>query len=250
MSFPDHPVKSRLGCALVGIALLGGCATAKDPRDPFEPVNRAIYGINEGLDKAVLEPTAKLYRFAVPAFVRASVGNVFSNVGEIRNIFNNTLQGNFRTAYSDFGRLAINSTLGVLGLFDVASEAGIEKHQEDFGQTMGKWGIADGPFIMLPLFGPSNVRDTAGWAVDAYTDPFTYVDPSRAQNQIRGARIVQGRSELFDAKKVLDTMLDPYQSVRDGYLQRRRSLIYDGKPPQGKDPMAAPPKQEGAPAKP
>lgn len=236
---------------LFALALLGGCATPKDPRDPFEPVNRAIYGFNEGVDKAVLEPTAKLYRFVLPSFVRNSVGNVFSNVGEIRNIVNNTLQGKFGTAYSDFGRLAINSTLGVLGLFDIASDAGIEKHQEDFGQTLGKWGIRDGPFIMLPLFGPSNVRDTAGWAGDIYTDPFYYVDPTRARNQIRGTRLVHRRSELIDAKKALvDTALDPYQFVRDSYIQRRRSLIYDGKPPADKDSIVAPPPQQGAPAKP
>lgn len=249
MSFPDH-ITNRLGCALLLAALLGGCATAKDPRDPFEPLNRAIYGINEGVDKAVLEPVAKLYRFALPPFVRSSVGNVFANAGEVRNVLNNTLQGKFQTAYSDFGRFAINSTLGVLGLFDVASEAGIERHQEDFGQTLGWWGIRDGPFMMLPLFGPSTVRDTAAWPVDIYTDPFAYVDPSRAQNQIRGVRLVQRRSELFDAKTVLDTALDPYQFTRDAYLARRRNQVYDGKPPPEKDRIVAPPKQEGAPAKP
>jgi len=221
MSCSDQRITHRLGCALFSAALLGGCATAKDPRDPFEPVNRAIYQFNEGVDRAVLEPTAKLYRFVLPGFVRNSVGNVFSNAGEFRNILNNTLQGNFVSAYSDFGRLAINSTLGLLGLFDIASDAGIEKHREDLGQTLGKWGIGDGPFIMLPLFGPSNVRDTVGWVGDMYTDPFGYVDPSRARNQIRGVRTVQRRSELLDAKGVIDSALDPYQFVRDGYIQRR-----------------------------
>jgi phospholipid-binding lipoprotein MlaA len=245
--FPER-IASRAGPLLLALCLLGGCATARDPRDPFEPVNRAIYGINEGVDKAVLEPSAKLYRFFLPSFVRSSVGNVFSNMGEVRNVLNNTLQGKFTTAYSDFGRLAINSTLGVLGLFDVASEAGIERHQEDFGQTLGRWGFADGPFMMLPFFGPSNLRDTIAWPVDIYTDPVTYITPVRARNQIWGTRYVHRRAELLDVKSVIDTSLDPYQFVRDAYIARRRNLVYDGKPPADKDAIL-PPRPDTPPAK-
>lgn len=232
----------RLGCVLTAVALLGGCATAKDPRDPFEPVNRAIYHLNETVDMAVMEPTAKLYRFVVPQFVRSSVGNVFSNAAEIRNVLNNTLQGKFTTAYSTFGRLALNSTIGILGLFDVASEAGIEKRPEDFGQTLGWWGVRDGPFVMLPLFGPSSVRDTIAWPADIYVDPFSHVNPNRARNQILIGRMVHQRAELIDAKKVMEgAALDEYQFVRDAYLQRRRNLVYDGKPPIDKDTLKAPP---------
>ena len=242
MSFSFSAIQLRLGGIVAAIALLGGCATAKDPRDPFEPVNRAIYRFNETVDTAVMEPTAKLYRFAVPTFVRSSVGNVVSNAGEVRNVLNNSLQGKFTTAYSTFGRLAINSTLGLLGLFDVASEAGIEKRPEDFGQTLGVWGVSDGPFMMLPLFGPSSVRDTVAWPADIYVDPFGYVDPTRARNQIWAGRMVHKRSELLDAKKVMESAaLDEYQFVRDAYLQRRRNLVYDGKPPPDKDPMVKPP---------
>jgi len=204
------------------------------------------------VDKAVLQPTARAYRAVLPSFVRQSVGNFFSNIGDVRMVINNTLQGKFTTAYSDFGRIAINSTLGVLGLFDIASEAGIEKHQEDFGQTLGWWGIPDGPFIMLPLFGPSSVRDTGGFAVDWLTDPVTYVDPTRAHNQLTATRLINRRAELLDAKQVLDAAaLDPYQFTRDAYLQRRRNLVFDGNPPPDtNDPLGPLPKPDGASDKP
>src|SRR6185436_9059415 len=131
------------------VLLVGGCASAKDPRDPFEPVNRWLYDFNETVDTAVMEPTARLYRFVIPPFVRSSVGNVIANANDIRNTVNSALQGKFTSAYSTFGRLAINSTLGLFGLFDVASEAGIEKTNEDFGQTIGWYGVPDGPYMIL-----------------------------------------------------------------------------------------------------
>jgi phospholipid-binding lipoprotein MlaA len=257
---PDSAVSFAIRFAAFLAALFaGGCATplaTKDPRDPFEAVNRGIYRFNDRVDRAVLLPTARAYRAVLPQFVRTSVGNFFSNVNDVRVVANNVLQGKFTTAYADFGRVAINSTLGVLGLFDIASEAGIEKHQEDFGQTLGWWGVPDGPFIMLPLFGPSTARDTVGFAVDWLSDPITYVDPTRAKNQISGTRLLHRRSELLDATQVLKTTFDPYQFVRDGYLQRRRNLIYDGNPPPDKDtleslsrPPEAAPKPE-APRKP
>ena len=241
----------RLGALLVALAVLGGCATTSSPVDPFEPINRSVYKFNERLDKAVLQPTARVYRAVLPSFVRQSVGNFFSNIDDVRVVLNNALQGKFKTAYSDFGRIAINSTLGMLGLFDIASEAGIEKHQEDFGQTLGWWGIPDGPFIMLPLFGPSSVRDTGGFAVDWLTDPITYVDPSRAHNQLMATRLINRRAELLDAKQVLDAAaLDSYQFTRDAYLQRRRTLVFDGNPPLDKDSLGPPPKPDGTPKAP
>ena len=236
----------RFAAALIACALIGGCATGKkgpDPRDPFEPINRGIYNFNEKVDQAVLQPTARVYRFVVPSFVRQSVSNAFSNVDDVRVGINNVLQGKFAIAYGDFGRVMINSTLGVLGLFDIASEAGIEKHQEDFGQTLAKWGVREGPFIMLPLFGPSTVRDTGGWVVDWFLDPITYVNPSRAHNQLLFGRIISRRTELLDASKVLDAAaLDEYEFVRDAYLQRRGNLVYDGKPPADKVPGLEPPR--------
>jgi phospholipid-binding lipoprotein MlaA len=233
--------KVPLACISLSIVLLGGCAT-NNPRDPFEPVNRGIYQFNEGVDKAILKPVAQAYRAVLPQFVRSSVSNFFSNINDVAVVFNNLLQGKFTTAYSDFGRIAINTTLGLGGLFDVASEAGIEKHEEDFGQTLGWWGIEDGPFLMLPLLGPSTVRDGVGRFVDYKTDLVTYVYPYNVRNIMWGTRLVNRRSELLDASTVLQTAaLDPYEFVRDAYLQRRRNLIYDGSPPPDKEFMDPPP---------
>ena len=242
---------SRFLVMLAAALFLCGCATPKgprDPRDPFESANRAVYRFNDALDRAVLRPTARVYRTVVPPFVRTSVGNFFSNVNDVRVMANNALQGKLTTAYADFGRVAMNSTLGILGLFDIASEAGIEKHQEDFGQTLGWWGVPDGPYIVLPIFGPSTVRDSVGFAVDYLSDPITYVDPTRARNQLNATRFVNQRADLLEATQVLKTTLDPYQFVRDAYLQRRRNLIYDGKPPPDKDTLEPPPTGPGAPA--
>jgi phospholipid-binding lipoprotein MlaA len=227
------------------LAAAAGCATIpkdqRDPRDPYESFNRGVYKFNDRLDRAVLRPTARAYRTVVPVFVRTSIGNFFSNLNDVRVVINQTLQGKFTTAYADFGRVAINSTLGVLGLFDIASEAGIEKHQEDFGQTLGWYGIPDGPYLMLPLFGPSNARDTVGFGVDWFADPVYYVDPAGWRYGLGGGRIVNRRADLLDATDVLKTTLDPYQFARDAYLQRRRNLVYDGKPPMDKDELLPPP---------
>lgn len=242
---------ARLGGLIAAVMALGGCATTSSPQDPFETFNRGVYRFNERLDKAVLRPTARAYRAVLPSFVRRSVSNVFSNVADVRVVLNNTLQGKFATAYGDFGRIAINSTLGVLGLFDVASEAGIERHNEDFGQTLGWWGLPPGPFIMLPLFGPSSVRDTAGFVVDSLTDPVNYVDPSRAQNQLTATRLVNQRAELLDATKLRDAAaLDPYLFTRNAYLQRRRNLVFDGQPPPDENIVWPPLKPDPAPAEP
>ena len=239
------PLSLRLATFVLSVTLLAGCATGTNPQDPFESFNRGVYSFNEGLDKAILRPAAEVYRGVLPQFIRASVSNFFSNINDIVVAVNNLLQGKFTTAVSDFGRVAINSTIGVLGLFDVASEAGIEKHEEDFGQTLGWWGMGDGPFIMLPFFGPSNGRDAVGRIVDYFSDPVSYVDPTRPRNQLWGTRVVNRRSELLEASTVLQTAaLDPYEFVRDAYLQRRRSQIYDGTPPPDREFLDAPPKPQ------
>jgi phospholipid-binding lipoprotein MlaA len=240
---PANRLSLRFTCLALCISLLAGCATGKDPRDPFEGFNRGVYEFNEAVDKAILKPVAEGYRFVVPQFVRSSVGNFFSNLNDVVVALNNVLQGKFKAAYSDFGRVAINSTIGILGLFDVASEAGIEKHDEDFGQTLGWWGVRDGPFIVLPFFGPSTARDTVGRVGDYFTDAVTYVDPTRTRNIVWGSRTVNRRAELLDASKVLETAaLDPYEFVRDAYLQRRRNLIYDGSAPADREFLDPPPK--------
>lgn len=236
-------VSIRIALVAALIALVAGCASTatRDPRDPFEPLNRGVYQFNDALDRAIMKPVAEGYRFVVPSFVRSSVSNFFSNLNDVVVALNNLLQGKFTAFVNDFGRIAMNSTLGMGGLFDVASQAGMEKHDEDFGQTLGVWGVADGPFLMLPIFGPSNVRDTIGRVADLYIDPLTYVYPYRVRNTLWGVKFVNRRAELLDAGRILETAaLDPYEFIRDAYLQRRRNLIYDGNPPANSDDLNAP----------
>lgn len=242
----------RTPLALFALVIaLTGCAT-NDPRDPLEPLNRGIYQFNDVVDKAAFKPIAQGYRAVLPSPVRTGVSNFFSNIDDIFVTGNNLLQGKVHTAASDFARLLTNTTLGLGGLFDVATGFGLEKHNEDFGQTLGVWGVGDGPFLMLPLYGPSTVRDAVGSAVQFYLDPVWNIDNVPTRNSLAGLRFVNTRANLLDAEKVLDTAaLDPYTFLRDAYLQQRRSLIYDGNPPREKltdldEP--APTKQAEAPA--
>ena len=166
---------------LLPLFLLGGCATT-NPSDPLEPMNRAIYSFNDGVDTAIFKPLAQGYRAVLPSFVRNGISNFFSNINDVLIALNNLLQGKISNAVSDVGRVLVNTTVGVGGLFDVATNFGLEKHNEDFGQTLGYWGIADGPYLVLPLLGPSNFRDALGRIVDVKTDPVGYVNHIRARN--------------------------------------------------------------------
>lgn len=227
-----------LTAAAVTFTVLGGCATTGaggDPRDPFEPMNRAIYKFNDEFDKAIAKPVAEAYRAFVPDAVRTGVGNFFSNINDVIVALNNALQGKIPDAINDVGRIAVNTTLGVLGFRDVATELGVPKNNEDFGQTLGRWGFRDGPYIVLPILGPSSVRDTVGWAGDIYTSPLVGVDNVNWRNSLIGLRFVTVRADLLEASAILETAaLDPYEFVRDAYLQRRRNLVYDGNPPADK----------------
>ena len=224
------------GIVITALAvLLGGCASNSDPRDPFEPVNRGIYTFNDTVDKAVTKPIAQGYRAVLPSPVRTGVSNFFSNIDDIFVTANNLLQFKFHDAASDFARLLANSTLGIGGLFDVASGFGLPKHNEDLGQTFGYWGVGDGPFLMIPLLGPSNVRDAIGSAVQTYADPVWNLNNIAVRNSLVGLRAVNARANLLSAEKVLDeAALDPYTFLRDSYIQQRRSLVYDGNPPREK----------------
>lgn len=229
-------LRALLVCGVAALTLLSGCANTGNARDPLEPVNRAIYHFNDGVDKAVLKPVAEAYREVLPQFVRTGVSNFFSNINDVLIALNNMLQGKLPDAVSDAGRVVINTTAGLLGVLDVATEVGLEKHDEDFGQTLGRWGFGDGPYLVLPLFGPSNMRDALARVVDNRLDPITYVDPSRDRNLLLIARLINRRSELLDTSKILETAaLDPYEFLRDAYLQRRRNLVHDGSPPPEKD---------------
>jgi len=245
-------------CGAVSLVLLGGCASTGNPRDPLEPINRGIYHFNDGVDKVLIKPAAEFYRWALPEFMRTGVSNFFSNLNDVIVALNSLLQGKLAQAGSDAARLIVNTTVGLLGLFDVATEMGLEKHNEDFGQTLGYWGIGDGPYLVLPLLGPSSARDTVGWVGDYYSWPVTYVDDDGTRYFLIGMRFVSARADLLEASRILETAaLDPYEFVRDAYLQRRRNLVYDGKPPPDEDdlengakPKPPPDKDEAKPAAP
>ena len=222
--------------ALVG---LGGCATTGGgSNDPLEGYNRAMFGFNDGMDKIIFKPVATGYKTVMPEFARTGVNNFFANLGDIWIGINNILQGKLGAGASDLGRFTINTTAGILGLFDIASSAGLEKHNEDFGQTLGRWGIGSGAYVVLPFFGPSNFRDGfSRLIVDWHGDPLWYVRNIPTRNELIGARIVSDRANLLDVGRLAEeAALDHYAYVRDAFLQRRRSLIYDGDPPPEPDP--------------
>ena len=228
-----------IGCLVAGTIACAGPAWADEAgHDPLEGFNRAMFAVNEGLDTVLIKPVAQAYDFAVPLPAKAGVGSFFGNIADIRNVLNNALQGKLANAGNDFGRLLINSTVGIFGLFDVASELGLEKHDEDFGQTLAVWGWTESDFLFLPILGPRTLRDTGGWVVDAYTDPtwYTLQKSVAARNTLEALRFVDVRASLLPSDKVVEeAALDKYAYVRDAYLQRRRNLIFDGSPPRLED---------------
>ena len=225
-------------CVAVGlVGLTTACSTVQtpSPSDPLEGFNRSVYKFNDVLDKAIVRPVAKGYQAALPDPVRGVIGNFFGNVGDVFIAVNNGLQGKPKDALSDAGRVVVNSTLGIVGLFDVATRLGLEKHDEDFGQTFGTWGVGTGPYLVLPFFGPSNVRDLFGLGFDTVTNPVGNVSDVAVRNSLSGTRLVDKRANLLEATDTLEKIaLDPYSFVRDAYLARRQNLVYDGNPPRKK----------------
>jgi len=216
---------------------LAGCATTGegDPRDPLEGLNRGVYKFNEKVDDFVARPVAEVYDDFVPREVRDRVRNFFGNLADPFIGVNNLLQGKATEAFDDWSRFLLNTTFGLLGIHDVATDLGLEKHNEDFGQTFGRWGAGTGPYLVLPIFGSSNLRDGVGLAADMVTDPLGEVSPNRARNALVASRAVQTRADLLGAGRILEqAALDKYVFQRDAYLQRRRSLVYDGRPPREK----------------
>jgi phospholipid-binding lipoprotein MlaA len=218
--------------------LASGCVSVKGPPsklDPLESYNRTMFKINDSVDKAVLKPVSRTYDKITPSPLKTGLRNFFSNIGEVPVVFNDLLQLKFQQAAYDTWRFIINSTLGLGGFLDVAADAGLGKHDEDFGQTMGKWGVPSGPYFVIPILGPSTIRDSAGRLADAPLKPIGYVTPNAAKYSIYAADGVVTRASLLGASNVLgEAALDPYIFVRDGYLQRRLKQIYDGKVPQEK----------------
>lgn len=211
-------------------AFLCVSAIAEQPvsqQDPIEGVNRAIFAFNETADRFLLKPLATGYHYVTPDPVENGVGRMFSNAGEIVNVANDLLQGKFQRAGNDTGRFLINSTLGIAGFFDVADDLGLEGNEgEDFGQTLGYWGVGEGVYIVLPLFGPSTLRDAPGLVVDSFLNPIGEIDHVPTRNQIYGAQVISARSQLLEAEKLIHG--DKYIFIRDAYLQRRRHLVSDG----------------------
>jgi len=202
--------------------------------DPLEPINRAVFGFNEVIDNAVLEPVAKGYKYVTPDPVEDSITNFFNNLGEINTIINSTLQLKFDKTIESSGRLIINSTVGVFGLFDIATSIGIERHNEDFGQTLGHYGVPSGPYLVLPFFGPSSFRDAPGFFADIQMEKEispVYTELHHEERQtIQATNVIDTRANLLQASKILDTAAkDKYIFLRESYLQKRAKMIADGK---------------------
>lgn len=223
----------RLVAILVATGALGGCASnPTKPVDPWESFNRRVWEFNEDVDRVYLKPLARGYKKVLPTFARRGVGNFFRNLLEPTTIVNDLLQGKFAQAGSDTARFLVNSTFGVLGLFDVATKEGLERHEEDFGQTFAKWGIPSGPYLVLPFIGPSNVRDGIGLLPYYFlTDPRLAAENIETTIVLIGIDVIDRRAQLLTASRILDLQLDPYAFTREAYKQKRLDLIYDGDPP-------------------
>lgn len=215
---------------LVSALFLSGCAsTSNNAKDPFEGFNRAMFDFNDTVDRVALKPAATVYQDVLPSFAQTAINNFFGNLGDVWTMVNNFLQGKAEEGLSDVMRVTFNSTFGFGGLLDIASEAGIQKHKEDFGQTLGKWGVESGPYVVLPLFGPSTLRDTAALPVDMAGDVWMYTTPVDVRNVGAVVRVVDLRATALGATSLLeDAALDRYTFVRDAYTQRRQSQVNDG----------------------
>ena len=217
--------------ALVLAVTLTGCATSNNPNDPIEGFNRAVFSFNDTADKAVVKPVAEAYRFVTPNFVQTGVGNFFGNLGDLWSAVNQLLQGRVEAGVTSFMRVAINTTFGIGGLLDVSTEARLPRQKSDFGQTLGRWGMGSGPYVVIPLLGPSTLRDTAALPVDFTFDPWSHKRPVNWRNVGTAVNFIDRRAQLLDASNLLeDVALDRYDFIRDAYLQRRQSQIDAAKP--------------------
>lgn len=221
--------------ALAAGLLLAGCSTTgsqqgygQSAQDPYESFNRSIYSFNMTLDRSIMQPIARGYQDVVPSPARTGVSNFFGNLGDVWSLVNNSLQLKGEAAMSSFFRVAVNSTFGLGGLLDVATEMRLERYKTDFGLTLGHWGVPMGPYLMLPLLGPSNVRDTAAWPVDYYGNPLAHLKPDSHRYALTGLRVIDTRARLLGTTDLLESAaLDPYIMMRDFYMAQRRALDSD-----------------------
>ena len=214
---------------LIFVAFLTGCASgpARNPTDPLEPFNRQMFAINEGVDKAVLKPVAEGYRAVTPQPVRAGVSNFFNNLEDLWSSLNGVLQLRPSVAADNFMRFSVNTFFGLGGVLDIASEAGIERHNEDLGKTLGRWGVPPGPYLVMPLFGPSTVRDATTITLENAYNPVAQIDHTRTRNATTALRLVDTRTNLLRLGNFLDdAALDKYSFTRDAFLQKRRAEIF------------------------
>ena len=228
--------RSRWGLAVLVLmaVLLQGCATVAHPdkRDPLESVNRGVFAFNDAADTAVVKPVATAYRNVVPSLVRKGIGNFFNNLEDVWSIFNNAIQGRRMDTGDSIGRVMVNSTVGILGLVDVATDLNIERHTTDFGTTLGRWGVPPGPYVVLPLLGPSTLREVAALPIDMQGSAITHVPDEAARNSLGAVKLVNLRAKYLGAGDVVEgAALDKYSFTRDSYLQRQRNVQYDGNPP-------------------
>jgi phospholipid-binding lipoprotein MlaA len=225
--------------------LLAGCATnsaTRSPQDPLEPLNRGVYKFNDAIDRTVARPVAKAYHDHVPDPIRAGISNAIDNFAYPTTIVNDLLQAKWKAALNDVGRFLFNSTLGLGGLFDPASKEGLDKNDEDFGQTLGKWGVPSGPYLVLPFFGPSTLRDGPMIYPERYTDVRGYLGDWKTKWALIGVGALDSRSELLSVDQVLRNAYDPYVFTRDAYVQRREYQVRDGNVPEEtiEEPMEEP----------
>jgi phospholipid-binding lipoprotein MlaA len=203
-------------------------ADRSDPRDPYENLNRKVFVVNQVFDQVLLKPVAKGYSNYAPDFIQTTIGNFFGNLADVWTAVNNFLQGKPREGIQDTGRVAVNTVFGVAGLADVATKLGLPKHQEDFGQTLGVWGVKPGPYVMLPLFGPSTMRDALAKPLDLYADPVNLATRADVEYSLRAVRLVDDRARLLPTTDMIEKVaLDPYQFVRDAHFQQREARVND-----------------------
>jgi phospholipid-binding lipoprotein MlaA len=243
--------RGSLGAAVLAVAVLStGCATGPNanPKDPLEPMNRSISRFNDSLDENVLKPVATGYQDVTPDLVQKGVRNVFNNLSDIWSTVNNGLQLKGRDTAESLMRSVVNTVFGIYGVFDVATPIGLERHPEDFGQTLGAWGVPNGPYVVLPLFGPSTLRDTAGMPVDTSVDYVRNLDHIPTRNSAIALRVVDKRANLLGASNLLsEAAIDKYSFTRDAYLQYRRNQVFDGNPPD-EDDLSDPSAEPAAPS--